>query len=139
ISLLAGILLKGDEAQIAWDLSLTRITGSLGMKYRYYPCPTWSDLKREPVTSLGAMENSVLGKIARFGVPVSYFEQNNHIFVWISSSAQAKLKKVFGQVDPSKPFALRTQVDPRANGSLVWPSGQDEPTVIAPESSEGTR
>ena len=48
VPLLAGILLKDDEAQIAWDLGLTRVTALLGMKYRYYHCPTWSDLKREP-------------------------------------------------------------------------------------------
>ena len=52
VPLLAGILLKNDEAQVAWDLGLTRVTALLGMKYRYYPCPTWSDLKREPVATL---------------------------------------------------------------------------------------
>src|SRR5882724_1673756 len=54
---LAGILLKNDEGQIAWDLGLTRVTALLGMKYHYYPCPAWSDLKREPVATLHAMEN----------------------------------------------------------------------------------
>ena len=44
--LLAGILLKGDEVQIAWDFGLTRITALIGMEYRHYPCPIWSDLKR---------------------------------------------------------------------------------------------
>jgi hypothetical protein len=139
VSLLAGILLKADEAQIAWNLSLTRITGLLGMKYRYYPFPTWSDLRREPVTSLGAMEKSVLGKIARVGVPASYYEQNNRIFLWVSSSGQAKLKKILDKIDPATPLALRTQVDPRANACLVWPSGQDQPTAITPENSDGTR
>jgi hypothetical protein len=139
VSLLAGILLKGDEAQIAWNLSLTRITSLLGMKYRYYPCPTWSDLKREPVTSLSAMEKSVLEKIARVGVPASYYEQNNHIFLWVSFSGQAKLKKILDEIDPATPLALCTQVDPRANACLVWPSGQDQPTAIAPENSHGTR
>src|SRR6266481_7171965 len=65
VPLLAGILLKNDEAQVAWDLGLTRVTALLGMKYHYYPCPTWSDLKREPVTSLKAMEKSHLWEIAR--------------------------------------------------------------------------
>jgi hypothetical protein len=56
VPLLAGILLKGDEGPIAQDLALTRVTALLGLKYHYYPCPTWSDLKRETVASLNGME-----------------------------------------------------------------------------------
>ena len=85
------------------------------------------------------MEKSVLGEIASVGAPASYYEQNSHIFVWVSSSGQAKLKKILGQIDPATPLAVRTQVDPRANACLVWPSGQDQPTAITPESSDGSR
>src|SRR6266478_4318319 len=66
VPLLAGILLKNDEAQVAWGLGLTRVTALLGMKYRYYPCPTWSDLKREPVASLKAMEKVTSGRLQEF-------------------------------------------------------------------------
>src|ERR1022692_2821908 len=41
--LLAGILLKNDEAVIAWRLGLTRVVALLGKHFRYYPCPPWSD------------------------------------------------------------------------------------------------
>jgi len=48
---LAGILLKGDEAVIAWNLTPTRVTALMGKSYRYYPYPFWSDLQRTPVGS----------------------------------------------------------------------------------------
>jgi hypothetical protein len=62
VPVLAGILLKGEEAQFAWDFGLTRVAALLGMRYHYYPCPTWSDPNREPVTSLRGMDKSIPGK-----------------------------------------------------------------------------
>ncbi len=60
--LLAALFLKGDEARVALALGLTRVTDLLGMQYRYYPCPPWSDLNRDPVLSRKDMQKSVLLK-----------------------------------------------------------------------------
>jgi len=79
--LLAGISLKNDEALIAWELALTRVVALLGMRYRYYPCPTWSDLDRQPVASLAAMGNSILKKVARVGVRASFYHERDHLFL----------------------------------------------------------
>jgi hypothetical protein len=139
VPLLAGILLKNDEAQVAWDLGLTRVTSLLGMKYRYYPCPTWSDLKREPVASLHAMEKSHLWEIARVPARASYYEERKHIFLTVLPSSQASLQEFLNKLPPTKPLALRTQPDPRANACLVWPSGHDQPVAITPAGSDGSR
>lgn len=88
---LAGILLKNDEAQIAWDLGLTRVTALLGMKYRYYPCPAWSDLKREPVATLHAMEKSHLWKITRIPARASYYEERKSMAVRHSNCSHKSL------------------------------------------------
>jgi hypothetical protein len=138
-SLLAGIVLKGDEAQIAWDFGLTRITALLGMKYRYYPCPTWSDLKRESVTSLNGMDQSMLGQIARIGIRASYYEERNHIFLSLSSTSHAKLLRFLGELPPTRPLALRTQPDSDANACLVWRPGQTQSMAITPPNSDGSR
>jgi hypothetical protein len=108
VPLLAGILLKNDEAQIAWDFGLTRVTALLGMKYHYYPCPTWSDLKREPVTSLDAMEKSILGQITRLYVRASYYEERKHIFLSVLPYSRSSLQGFLITHPPTKPFALRT-------------------------------
>lgn len=139
VPLLAGILLKNDEAQIAWDLGLTRVTALLGMKYRYYPCPTWSDLKREPVASLSEMDESLLRKITQVPARASYYEERNHIFLFIFPSSRPNLGKVLGELPPTMPLAVRTQPDPRANACLVWRSGQKQTAAITPSGSDGSR
>jgi hypothetical protein len=139
VPLLAGILLKNDEAQIAWDLGLTRVTALLGMKYRFYPCPTWSDLKREPVATLHAMEKSHLSKITRVPARASYYEERNHIFLSLLPSSLARLPGFLNQLPPTQPLALCTQPDPRANACLVWPSGHEQPVAISPAGSDGSR
>jgi len=139
VPLLAGILLKNDEAQIAWDLGLTRVTALLGMKYRYYPCPTWSDLKREPVATLQAMEKSHLWEIARVPARASYYEERKHVFLSVLPSSRASLEGFLNKLPPTKPLALRTQPDLRANACLVWHSGHDQPVAITPAGSDGSR
>jgi hypothetical protein len=139
VPLLAGILLRNDEAQIAWDLGLTRVTALLGMKYRYYPCPTWSDLKREPVASLQAMEKSHLWKISSVSARASYYEERNHVFLSVLPSTRESLEGYLNQLPATQPLALRTQPDPRANACLVWPSGHDQPVAITPAGSDGSR
>jgi len=139
VPLLAGILLKDDEAQIAWDLGLTRVTALLGMKYHYYPCPTWLDLQREPVASLRAMEKSFLGEITRVPVRATYYEERNHIFLSVLPSSRTHFQKFLGQLPPAIPLALRTQPDPRANACLVWRPGQEQPMAITPTDSNGSR
>jgi hypothetical protein len=139
VSLLAGILLKEDEARIAWDLGLTRVIALLGMRYRYYPCLTWSDLKRESVASLSGMDKSVLTKIARIGVRASYYEEQSNIFLAVSSADRARLQKVLAELPPTQPLALRTQPDSRANACLVWRPGQDQTMAITPPNGDGSR
>jgi hypothetical protein len=139
VPLLAGILLRNDEAQIAWDLGLTRVTALLGMKYRYYPCPTWSDLKREPVSSLKAMEKSHLWKISGVPARASYYEERNHVFLSVLPSTRESLRGYLDKLPPTQPMALRTQPDLRANACLVWPSGHDQPVAITPAGSDGSR
>lgn len=139
VPLLAAIILKGDEAQIAWELGLTRVATLMGLKYRYYPCPIWSDLRREPIASLHAMEKSHLWEITRVPARASYYEERNHIFLSVLPSGRASLQGFLNELPPTKPLALRTQPDPRANACLVWPSGHDQPVAITPAGSDGSR
>lgn len=137
--LMAAILLKGDEAQIAFDFGLTRVTALIGMKYRYYPCPIWSDLKREPLISLREMDKSLLGKIARVGVRGSYYEERNRICLSIPPSEGPELQEFLDKLPPTKPVALRTRPDSRANACLVWRPGQNQMMAVTPRNSDGSR
>ena len=139
VPLLAAVILKGDEAQIAWNFGLTRVTALIGMKYRHYPCPIWSDLQREPVASIHEMDKSVLGKITRIGIRGSYYEEQNHIFLAISPSSGARIREFLRPRPPTEPLALRTQPDPRANACLVWRPNEAQPMAITPQGSDGSR
>lgn len=137
--LLAAILLKGDEAQIALDFGLTRVTALIGMKYRYYPFPIWSELKREPLICLGEMDKSLLGQITRVGVRASYYEEQNHIYLSIPPTERPEFQEFLDKLPPSKPVALRTLPDSRANACLVWRPGQNQMMAITPHNSNGSR
>jgi hypothetical protein len=139
VPLLACILLKGDEGQIAWDFGLTRITALLGKMYRYYPYPTWCDLKREPVASLGSMEGGFLGKITRVYARASYYEERGHIFLSVQPSSREQLQKILGQLPLTTPLALLTQPDHRANACLVWHFDAHQPVAIMRQGSNGLR
>jgi hypothetical protein len=139
IPLLAAIMLKGDEAQVAWDLGLTRVSALIGMKYRYYPCPLWSDLKREPVVSLHGMDKSLLGQTTRIGVRASYYEEHRNIFLSIFPSGRRHIQEFVRQRPPAELLAICTQPDPRANACLVWRPGQDQIMAITPPGSDGSR
>lgn len=136
---IAGILLKGDEALIAWNLSLTRVTAQLGNSYRYYPYPFWSDFQRAPVSSSKDMDTSLLEKLPRAHARASYYEENNHIFLLLDPSARERLHKQLQNVAVQQPLALRTQVDPRADSCLVWSAGQTKPMAIIPPGSKDLR
>jgi len=137
---LAGILLKNDEALIAWRLGLTRVVALLGKHHRYYPCPTWSDLNRQPVTSLTAMETSILQRVVRVRARASFYHEPNHLFLRIFPGSREYLRKIVPVIPPPTALALRTQVDPRANACLVWPVPDiTESVAITPTNSDGSR
>jgi hypothetical protein len=138
--LLAGILLKNDGALIAWRLGLTRVVALLGRHFRYYPCPTWSDLSRKPVASLAVMENSLLKNAAQVSVRGSFYQEGNQIFLRLFHASRRSLQEFFAKVGPSDALALRTQVDPRANACLVWPASETNGLeAITPPNSDGSR
>jgi hypothetical protein len=136
---LAGIMLKGDEAQVAWNLGMTRMIGLLGKKYRYYPCPNWSDLEREPVVSLQSMMDGLLANIGRVSISGSYYEKQKHIYLSLQRSSRSNLVDYLRQVPPTMALALKTQPDPRANACLVWSPGQTQTMAITPLHSDGSR
>ena len=139
VPLMAAIALKGDEAQIAWHYGLTRVSALIGKTYRYYPCPTWSDLSREPVVSLRGMDSSLLAKIPSVGVRGSYYEEHRQVYLSVAPYERARLQEFFDKLPPTQPLALRTQPDLHANACLVWRPGQGQPMAITPPGSDGSR
>jgi len=138
--LLAGIMLKNDEAMIAGRLGLTRVVALLGKHYNCYPCPPWSDLNRQPMASLASMENSLLARASRVPVRGCFCHQNNNLSLRLVLHIRERLEKFLARIGPLAPLALPTQVDPRANACLVWPESTTSPRwAISPPNSDGSR
>jgi hypothetical protein len=138
VALLSAIMLKGEEAEIASNYGLTRVTALLGARYHYYPSPPWSDLSREPVATLAEMKSSPLSNVGRLAVHGSYYEQSNHIVLTLPFSSRTRVHRL-GELPSSAAVVLLTQPDPRANACLVWRPAKQAPFAITPEKSDASR
>ena len=78
------------------------------------------------------------GRLQEFP-PVPAITRNGTTSLSVLPSSRASLQGFLNELPPSKPLALRTQPDPRANACLVWPSGHDQPVAITPAGSDGSR
>jgi len=137
---LAGILLKGDEPEIVWSFGMTRVAALLGMNYRHYPYPVWSDLRRDAVASVKSMKKSFLAQIPRVSTRASYYEEGNHIFLSVDPESREILQQGLSKLPPRSPLILNTWIDSRADACMVWSSKDDAPpTAIAPPGSKGVR
>src|SRR5215469_311992 len=141
--LLTAIMLKGDEAQIARDFGLTRVTARLGQEYRYYPFPPWADLDREPVITSAEMDKSVVAKlkIRSVDVQASFYLENGNIFIRVpgDSEAAAALQKHILEPPPTEPLMFRGHVDSRAGACLVWVVGSKNPNAISDPGGDASR
>ncbi len=137
---LAGILLKGDEPEIVWTFGITRVVALLGLKYRHYPYPVWSDLKRDAVASIKSMKKNLMSRVPRISADASYYEEGNHIFLSVQPASREFLQQGLSQVPPGSPLIINTWIDSRADACLVWSSKDNAPpAAISPPDSKGAR
>jgi len=108
---LAGILLKDDEPEIVWSFGITRVVALLGMKYRYYPYPIWSDLKRDAVASSKSMKKNLLARVPRISAEASYYKEGNHIFLSVQPASREFLQQGLSQVPAESPLIINTWID----------------------------
>jgi hypothetical protein len=137
---LAAILLKGDEPEIVWFFGMTRVVALLGMKYRHYPYPVWSDLKRDAVASIKSMKKNLMAQVPRTSADASYYEERNHIFLSVQPGSREVLQQSLSHLPPGSPLVIDTWIDSRAVACLVWSRKDNAPTTaITPPDSKGAR
>ena len=120
VPLIAGILLRLDEAQVAREFGLTRVLALLGLQNRYYPHPTWSDLRRRPVATLAEMQASAVHSLTGISVLGSFCLENYNIRLLLNCSSAPRLANFLHVVPPSEVFALHLLPDPHADMCAVW-------------------
>lgn len=135
---LAGVLIKDDEIEAAKKSSALRIASILGMTYRYYPCPPWSELGRKPVVSAKQFAKSFLQKLEVQPAPgvmvrqaASQDANARTVFTLrVEGSSIQKVNAFLGERSVPDMFALMTDPDPEATMRYAWMPAEGKTGVI---------
>jgi len=137
---LAAILVTDDEVQAVQEFGILRVMSRLGFASRYYPCPPWSERSRTGISFREVRQQTILKKVvsgrAR-GVRIVHDDQG--VEVRIDRDAIPRLQKPMSDLGSDQVVALLTDIDPGANGCLVWEPGQSQPEAITAPHSDGSR
>jgi hypothetical protein len=163
---LAAILVTPEEYEVYQHFGHTRVMAHLGRAYTYYPCPPWSERSRASVVSMQALQDSLVARMYSLKISGARVCQQTHqpsvqrlpqsgqylqqqILQWSSNQAQITLRLLpqasedlytqLMQCPTNTVVALLTELDPTADGCLVWQSGQNLPFAITPPNSKGMR
>jgi hypothetical protein len=137
---LAAVLLTDEEIQALKAFGPTRVMARLGQAYRYYPCPPWSDRTRNSLPFKRVMQESILAQCYHMRIPgIRVLLENKRITLRLLPGDGQQLHDALAQIPPNVPAALLTDLDPTANGCLVWEPAEHEPTGIKPTNNDGSR
>ena len=135
---LAAVAVDAAEIRAALDYGAFRVLTRLGLSLRLFPYPTWSDLSRDSTVTARESE-TMLAKVARVRVPeVSFIKTEQALQVSLPHDPATLLRSLYA-VPAGAPFALLTQPAPSANAILTWTPGQEAPSGISPDGSDGSR
>jgi hypothetical protein len=134
------ILITEEEIVAVREFGITRLMSRLGFAFRYYPCPPWSSRTRPGLSFERTRQESILAQVARTHAHgVSIAREGLRFVLRVTPPAQEPLLAHLAQLPINTPVALLTDIDPTANGCLVWEPGQSELTAITPPDSGGSR
>lgn len=138
---LAVILATEDELEVAKRCGISRILVRLGDAYRYFPFPPWSDRIRNSVVSQDFWRQSILGKnLPRLhGQGTTVRREGERVIMRSTPRVALSADEMLSKLPPNTPIGLLANLDPEADGMLVWHPGQREPAAIVPPGSKGER
>ena len=112
----------------------------LGLASRHFPCPPWSDRSRAELSFRETRRDSILSRVRRGRAKgVRVIQEGQQTDIRVGPHAAKHLQKPVGDAATDAPVALLTDLDPRANGCLVWEPGQPAPGAITPPGGDGSR
>lgn len=131
------LAITAEEVEVHNAFGQARLLTSLGRASTFYPYPPWSDLRRAAVSSPQTMQGSILAQIPRVTPGAMARMRDGALSLQLRPDAARLMAQVFAQLAPESPYALLTEIDPAADGCLVWQAGQHAPAAIAPSGSAG--
>jgi len=133
---LSGVFLTAEEADMAHRCSVYRVLSRLGLAYRFFPWPYWSDPRRSSLYTDDDTDRSILSKANKLHVASGSATINGHEMrlVMPRSAAIATAERLAeGQA-----IAVLTGRDPSVLAALIWRPGQDEPMAITDDRMDGS-
>jgi hypothetical protein len=136
---LTAILLSEEELLAVKQFGPARVMARLGQLAHYYPCPPWSDRTRPSLSFSRSMEESILVQFPRLwmrGIRVRM--EDNCIKLRLLPQVASPLSDRLEQLPSESSLALLTEIDPSADGCLVWEPDGYHPSAITPGESNGS-
>lgn len=145
-SALIALMISAEELQAIKAFGFTRVMALLGKKYRYYPCPPFSERKRSSLSFHESFEKSTLGKyFNRFFLKgVRTVMVNDKAIVVRFVPGQGKklsdfLRQLPANSSGTTAFYFSTELDPGATGCFCWEPSQSEYQAIMPPAEDHSR
>jgi hypothetical protein len=141
---ITALLVTEEELTAGEQLGISRLISRLGYAGRYYPCPPWSERDRAGLSFKRDLAESVLIRSTRFPAPgVRAVMEANRLRIRLPSAqrrspASAWQRRVWNDAS-NTPLALLIDIEPDADGCLVWDPEHPGPTAITPPGSRGER
>ena len=133
------ILVSEDEVVAIQEFGITRVIARLGLESQYFPCPPWSDRSRPGISFVQTRKESILALTIRvYASGIRVVQEDQQIIVRLPASKSEWIKKLLTETPTTAPLALLTDLDPRADGCLVWEPGQSQPAAITAPDSDGS-
>lgn len=140
LSALALIPLVGDEVDAVKVFGFTRVMARLGAHYRYFPCPPWWERNRPVIAVHEEDVDSVLGKCRRWSFAgVCARLQGRCVVLRVPAGSRDALARTLAEAQPDAVPALTLELDPEADGLLVWTPGQPQRSATTPPGSRAER
>lgn len=129
---LSAILLTEGEFAAYQAIGLSRIRALLGKAYSQFPCPPWSDRRRPSVVTKDALKTSLLARAAILnpGGAVAWCEKGV-LTLRLPQGARYRLATGIEALRDDGVFAILADIDPAADGCLVWTPGEARPHTIS--------
>jgi hypothetical protein len=134
------LLVTEEELTAGEQFGVSRLISRLGHASRYYPCPPWSDRNREGISFQRDFAESVLTRTDRYPAPgAQAVMETERLWVRLRADKSAAWRRRIWQDASNAPLALLTEIDPKADGCLVWDPANPGAQAITPPGSRGER
>ena len=129
---LSAILLTEGEFAACQTIGLSRIRALLGKAYSHFPCPPWSDRRRPSVLTKDALKASLLARAATLNASGAMaWCEKGLLALRVPPGARSRLATELAALGDERAFAIILEIDPSADGCLVWTPGETRPGAIS--------